>query len=347
MSRMDDDEDYSSEDIDDIEEQSLAELRSGKLQVQNSGGTLRCPYSPSRKKQAYPYKDLLQHAEGVAKGKRGADAAGKHRALCTYLKTDLVELALPPVERVHKLELVAPVREVAEDLLVYPWSGVVFNIDNKERSAGLRVGPGVADIRQHFAVFHPEKTHVFWGPGGHLGMAVLTFLKQLEGFKDAQAFEKWFLDRGLGRKDWERRRRGDPGTKLYGWLARKEDYEGRGNAKEDGLVAKYLQDNGDLKDVGMVGEEMNKIQDQRFKSLAETVSQKNTQFQNLLTESEITRRNAEFVMHQLEEKHKKGLPPILSLSRPLPVRRLWNHLVQSSREQQHSLRKEFFWQTWP
>ncbi|CAM6081596.1 unnamed protein product [Calypogeia fissa] len=306
-----DDDDYSSEDIEDFEEDALKDLRSGKVQVQNPGGTLRCPYSPSRKKQAYPYKDLLQHAEGVSKGKRGAEAAGKHRALCKYLKTDLVNLALPPVERVHKLELAAPQRKDTEDLLVYPWAGVVFNIDNSGRGKdGFRVGPGVADIRQYFSVYNPDKTHVFWGPQGHMGMAILTFMKQLEGFKDAQAFEKWFMDRGHGRRDWERRRREGLGSELYGWLARKEDFEGRKETKEDAIVAKYLQENGDLKDVGMVGDEMNKIHDQRFKSLAETVSQKNTEFQNLLTESEVMRRNAEFAMQELEDKHKKELEQV-------------------------------------
>ncbi|CAM6097253.1 unnamed protein product [Calypogeia fissa] len=79
---------------------------------------------------------------------------------------------------------------------------------------------------------------------------------------------------------------------------------------EDAIVAKYLQENGDLKDVGMVGDEMNKTHNQRFKSLAETVSQKNTEFQNLLTESEVMRRNAEFAMQELEEKHKKELEQV-------------------------------------
>ncbi|CAM6123603.1 unnamed protein product [Calypogeia fissa] len=63
------------------EEETMAKLRGKKLIVQNPDGTLPCPLSPSRKKQAYPYKDLLQHAIVVASGKRGPEATGNHSAL--------------------------------------------------------------------------------------------------------------------------------------------------------------------------------------------------------------------------------------------------------------------------
>ncbi|KAG6545273.1 hypothetical protein Mapa_013386 [Marchantia paleacea] len=317
---MEDDDDvhneYSDEDIDTIEEESFKLLESKKVVVENADGTFRCPYSPSRKKQSYPYKDLLQHAEGVAKGKRGAEAVGQHRALVNYMKKNLSAKASLPVERVHKLELAAPQREGDKDLMVCPWSGVIYNMDNSQRSSsGQRVGPGVSEIKKYFEVFNPEKAIVCWGAKGHMGLGVLIFRRDLEGLKDAQAFEKWFIENGHGRRDWEQRNRtGNLGNHLYGWLARKEDYEGRKEILNDWSLSKILKESGDLTDVAMLGKEMNRMHEQRFQNLKETVYAKNEEFEVLLHEVEVARRRAEDIKLQLEEKHKKELERVKKLA---------------------------------
>ncbi|BBM99577.1 hypothetical protein MPTK1_1g22140 [Marchantia polymorpha subsp. ruderalis] len=307
---------YSDDDIETIEEESFKLLESKKVVVENEDGTFRCPYSPSRKKQSYPFKDLLQHAEGVAKGKRGAEAVGQHRALVNYMKKNLSAKASVPVERVHKLELAAPQREGDKDLLVCPWSGVVYNMDNSQLSeSGQRVGPGVSEIKKHFEVFSPEKAIVCWGPKGHMGLGVLIFRRDLEGLKDAQAFEKWFIENGQGRRDWEQRNRtGSLGNQLYGWLARKQDYEGRHEIKGDWSVSKILKESGDLTDIAMIGQEMNRMHEQRFQNLKETVYAKNEEFEVLLHEVEVARRRAEDIKLQLEEKHKKELERVKKLA---------------------------------
>ncbi|KAL2622916.1 hypothetical protein R1flu_003121 [Riccia fluitans] len=314
---MSDDEDvhdeYSDDDIESIEEEALKLLESKKVVVEKADGTLRCPYSPSRKKQSYPYKDLLQHAEGVASGKkRGAEAVGKHKALAKYLKNHLSAKAAPPVQRVHQLELAVPERREEKDLLVWPWCGVVYNIDNSRRGEnGQRVGIGNTELKKFFDPFHPEKVVVCWGPRGHMGLAVIYFRRDLEGFNDAQAFEKWFIEKEHGRRDWEKANdKNDLGTHLYGWLARKEDYEGRKETPNDWSISQKLKESGDLKDVAMLVEELTKMHDQRIQNLKETVTAKNDQFESLLHEVEVARQKAESIKQQLEEKHKKELEQI-------------------------------------
>ncbi|KAK1352969.1 hypothetical protein POM88_052807 [Heracleum sosnowskyi] len=63
--------DFSSEseisdsEIFEYKEKPYGLLKSGQLKV-TRGGSLRCPFYVGRKKQDYKYKDLLQHATGVA-----------------------------------------------------------------------------------------------------------------------------------------------------------------------------------------------------------------------------------------------------------------------------------------
>ncbi|KAL3683239.1 hypothetical protein R1sor_001261 [Riccia sorocarpa] len=303
---MEDSDSAVSDDEEEIYENALKELRSGKLPVKNlDGTTLRCPYSPGRKKQCYPYKDLLQHAEAVGKGNRGPVAVGKHSALAEYLRTDLASLAPAAIERVHKLEFQAPEEKDVKDLLLFPWTGVVYNIQTKLNEDGLRVGPSDSELKIMFNAFQPDKAQAVWEKPGHMGVGLVTFQRDFVGWKCAQEFERWFMTRGLGKKDWESRRHKDLGTGLYGWLARKEDYEGYGNP----AVARHLQKRGplELKDIGMIGEEIQSMHEARVKHLTETVSEKNLEFQKAMEEVQLSKVRYENMRRELEEKHKREL----------------------------------------
>ncbi|CAM6101024.1 unnamed protein product [Calypogeia fissa] len=315
---MDSDDDMEFEDdsaeIMKYEEETMANLRGKKLIVQNPDGTLRCPLSPSRKKQAYAYKDLLQHATAVASGKRGPEAAGNHSALKKFLESDLASLASPAPERllkVKKEEL--PLRRHAVDMLVCPWSVVVYNIDNSRRDptkVETQIGLGKSELNIYFADFKPEKIHVLWGPQGHLGMCVLHFGRDLSGFKDAQALENSFLDKEHGLRDHERRlASGNLGKEFYGWIAREDDLNGRfGRQGEE--IGKYLRKVGNLKDIEMVGDEIRRMHEQQVRQLAVTVSEKNKESEVLKTQMEIIRRTSEAEREQLEESHKLELEAI-------------------------------------
>ncbi|KAL2612076.1 hypothetical protein R1flu_023768 [Riccia fluitans] len=304
---MDDSDSLMSDDEEEIYENSLKELRNGKVPVKNhDGATLRCPYSPGRKKQSYQYKDLLQHAEAVGKGNRGPSAVGKHSALAEYLRTDLASMAPAPMERSHKLELLAPQEKDVNDLLLFPWTGVVYNIQTKPNKDGFIVGPSDPELKIMFNAFQPEKAQAVWEKPGHMGVGFVTFQKDFSGWKSAQEFEKWFSRNEHGKKEWESKKHGGLGTELYGWLARKEDYEGHG---DQAVIARHLQKRGplELKDIGIIGEEINSMHEARVKHLNETVSEKNLEFLKAMEEVQISKMRYENMRRELEEKHRQEL----------------------------------------
>ncbi|KAG6543047.1 hypothetical protein Mapa_015543 [Marchantia paleacea] len=300
-------------------ENILSSLRSGILLVKNkadgSVATFRCPFCPKRKKQSFLYKDILQHAEAMAKGNaKGTTDQAEHYALVSYLNTDLAHMSSPPPFRAPQLKLTtkAPEREelIAQDLLLCPWSMVIHNLQTTVSVEGILVGPSVREVKCYFASFGPKKVHMLWGPKGHAGIGVITFSREFNGWRNAQAFERWFTERQHGRKDWERIRDCNLPKDIepYGWLARKEDYYGRKEVKDDHLVAKFLQDRGplELKDIGMIGDDLKNMHEQRYQHLAEELLEKNSDFHHLLEEVELTKRSAESMIARLEEKHKQG-----------------------------------------
>jgi hypothetical protein len=190
-----------------MEAKTLARLRSKEFTVVNPGCTLRCPLSPNRKKQAYAYKDLLQHATAAATGKQGSEKAGKHRAFKTYLETDLSDFSTPPVERFCRLEQTLASNREDEDMLVIPSSIVIYNIDNSRRDINnpeIWVGLGKLKLKLYFEEYKPEQLEVCWGPQGHLGMCILHFGRSVTGLRDAQGLDYSFLKQDRGFKGYEK-----------------------------------------------------------------------------------------------------------------------------------------------
>lgn len=82
----------SDSEMDEYENEAYEELKDGKLRVKISDETFACPFCPQKKRQAYLYKDLLQHASGVGKSrsqKRSTKEKAIHLALVKYLEKDL------------------------------------------------------------------------------------------------------------------------------------------------------------------------------------------------------------------------------------------------------------------
>lgn len=82
----------SDSEMDEYENEAYEELKDGKLRVKISDETFACPFCPKKKRQAYLYKDLLQHASGVGKSrsqKRSTKEKANHLALVKYLEKDL------------------------------------------------------------------------------------------------------------------------------------------------------------------------------------------------------------------------------------------------------------------
>jgi len=146
---------YDSDEVNEAYEEAEASLKDGIIKCVNSDGTYRCPFSPGRKKQDYKYSEILQHAVGVGKGKRGPVPTGKHRALREYLEKDMAAKAQPQAERVVHLQQIIPSRVDIEEKRVCPWMGILQNIEIQSRRAGddFRVGAGAAEIKEKLKVF--------------------------------------------------------------------------------------------------------------------------------------------------------------------------------------------------
>ncbi|GLJ41765.1 hypothetical protein SUGI_0864310 [Cryptomeria japonica] len=87
-----------------------------------------------------------------------------------------------------------------------------------------------------------------WTYEGHQGKVVLEFNKDWQGYNDALSFERSFIKNRRSRKEYYEHER-DPGSDLYGWVARAEDYN------SGGPVGKHLRLKGDLKAVAQINNE--------------------------------------------------------------------------------------------
>lgn len=248
-------------------------------------------------------------------GKRGVEAAGKHRALLKYLTAHMSHLAEPPKERLLHLEQEAPAPEttIKDEKLVWPWMGVIVNIDNSKVINGKRVGPGNGEIKDRFSRFHPKCVTTLWNYGGHQGCAVVEFEKDMIGYGDAQDFERSFLECGRGKREWDQKAVSleGPGKELYGWVANQQDYKG------NDLIGNHLRDKGNLRTVAEVNEAWSRQQDQLLQNLDATIQDQHQKLQDstrqvfglqsLVVQTEKARQEAEMQRIYMEQLHKQEL----------------------------------------
>ncbi|KAK1379402.1 hypothetical protein POM88_026146 [Heracleum sosnowskyi] len=110
-----------------------------------------------------------------------------------------------------------------DELLVYPWVGIVANI------------PVTLEERKHFVEsdeklrsdftekgFHPIKVTRLWNYVSHICFAVVEFGQGWPGFHCAMKFEKYFEASGKDKQEFFEARH--LGSELYGWFGREDDY---------------------------------------------------------------------------------------------------------------------------
>jgi hypothetical protein len=142
----------SESEAEEFEEQAIQDIKEGKLKVLNSDGTFRCPFSPNKRKQCYKLSEILQHADGVQKGKQGMEAAGKHQALLRHLKEDHKERAQPQAEWIIYLDQTIPSR-VEKPRFVIPHMGILLIFKNTDTCADeFHQGPGQGEIKDKLKV---------------------------------------------------------------------------------------------------------------------------------------------------------------------------------------------------
>ncbi|CAL9010807.1 unnamed protein product [Prunus brigantina] len=310
--------DYSSEEESDISESEIndykdkpyEQLREGKYKVKGPNGTLRCPFCAGKKKQDYKFKDLFQHASGVGKGSanRSAKQKANHLALAIYLENDLASEA-DQIQRPLLPTPVAPQEKQEEDLYVWPWTGIVVNIVSQPKD-----GKDLLDSRywlRKFSKYKPSEVHTFLNEEEPAACAVVCFSKDWSGFGNATDFEKMFETECHGKKDWNARKQ-QPGSSIYGWCARADDYHSQGP------MGTFLREKGKLRTVSDI--------------VQEAAQNRNDVVASLANKIDMTNENLDELRYKYNEN-------TMSLSRMLEEKdKLHNDFVEETRKMQRTAR---------
>lgn len=291
--------DLSRSELKDYEYKKYNQLKKGDLKVEVSETAYRCPFCHGKKETDYLYKELLQHASDVGRSRsRGARERAQHLALEKYVSKYLVVKDRSQSESATSSKCLKITDHQPDQLLVYPWVGIVANIKTQRGEDGRYVGESGSKLRDEFRSkgFNPLKVHPLWSFRGHSGFAVVEFNKDWAGFRNAIMFEKSFEVDHHGKKDFYAVK--NLGDKLYGWIARDDDYYSKS------LIGDHLRRNGDLKTVS--GKE---AEDQRKAStlvtnLTHTLEVKDRHYKEMEMKYLETSTCLDLTMEQMDEMNK-------------------------------------------
>lgn len=294
-SGSDEDSDFSDLEIDEYKEKPYELLKAGTYKVRGSDGSFRCPFCAGKKKQVYQYNHLFQHAIGVAKGaaSRSAKQKANHLALATFLENDLAHEAEPLLPKPVPLPASKPERT---ELYCWPWVGIVANIQDESKSGGCD-----DDRRDYwlkkFSTYKPIGIEIFWGDDHQNAQAVLRFDNDWFGFKNAMEFEKSFEADGRSKKEWDEQRT-SPGTNLYGWFAREEDYS------SEGSVGDYLRRKGELKTIADLVQEATNDKKKIVGNLVSEIDSKNDNLDELQIKYNVNALSLRRMLEEKDELHR-------------------------------------------
>ncbi|KAK4754577.1 hypothetical protein SAY87_002681 [Trapa incisa] len=270
------DDDISESEMDQFEQRSYEELKSGSQQVKLSDETFTCPYCPKKRRRYYLYQELLQHVSGVDKStsdKSIAKEKAGHLALKKYLEKDLGKMSGPvkPVD-----ESGTPIGASHSDKFVWPWKGIVVNIPTIQANGGRCVGESGSRLRDEYIRrgFNPTRVMPLWNYGGHSGYAVVEFEKGWLGLHNAMCFEQAYEAEQYGRQNWIVEHE-NPKSGLYAWVAREADYN------LSNILGDHLRKVGNLKTIPEMMEEEAKKQDQLVSNLTYIIEEKNKHMQEI------------------------------------------------------------------
>ncbi|KAF6171272.1 hypothetical protein GIB67_036940 [Kingdonia uniflora] len=284
------DSEMSDSDIPDNAEKIYEELKSGKFKWKNPNGTYRCPFCPGRKKQDYRFKDLLQHATGASKGTSNRKTKDKanHLALSKYLENEMTDVSANKLAIVVVEPVIKPPEE--EELYVWPWTGIIENLFVKPNDRKL------SSMKIEFSKFSPVEIHMLWNDKEDSGFAMVDFHKDWIGFKDAVAFEQSFTARHRGKKDWDERKQYRVSS-MYGWVARADDYNSKGQ------IGDYLRKKGKLMTLSDVVQEAKKKEQQIVTNLTYELGDRNKDLDDWKTKYNETSRLLDTVMQEKNSLH--------------------------------------------
>ncbi|PNY14622.1 cingulin-like protein 1-like [Trifolium pratense] len=268
-------------------------LKDGYYRLKISGSTYRCPFCNN--KDYYSLSELLRHASRITGDSRETiKESAKHSALQRYIGKDKspavkatckdklpalsVSIDKDSSHNVNIAENQSPNEIVAGDeLFVWPWMVILANnVTTFDPKSGKRVGKKHNEIKEELLLkgFQPVKVTALWNHNGQTPFAIVEFGKEWDGFHNAMMLERRFQADHCGKKDYLNLRQQDRGDRLFGWMARGDDYN---NVRD--IFGKHLRDNGDLKTVsGKEAEDDRKAKKLVF-GLANTLMLKNREYE--------------------------------------------------------------------
>ncbi|RHN60281.1 putative XS domain-containing protein [Medicago truncatula] len=297
-----------------------------KLKISDS--TYRCPFCYN--KDYYSLSELLRHASRILGDSRETDKEiAKHSALKMYIEGYLnvkVDKDKPPgvsiasdksvnLSVANEKSLIMNVAEgqllnanVADnELFVWPWMVILANnITNFDPKSGKYVGKNNKKIEEELIMkgFQPMKVTALWNVKGQTPFAVVEFGRQWDGFHNAMKLERSFQAEHCGKRDYLALREQERGDRLFGWMARRNDY----NFKD--IVGKHLQGNGDLKTVSGKEAEDNRKARKLVSGLANTLKLKTEELEQTASkydEVNVSLRKAMDQKEKMLEHFNKGM----------------------------------------
>ncbi|RHN76090.1 putative XS domain-containing protein [Medicago truncatula] len=271
-----------------------------KLKISDS--TYRCPFCDN--KDYYSLSELLRHASRIVgdSGEAVKDVA-KHSALEMYIESygdvivgkdnltaiisiDNDKTAVGSVsDKSVNLSIanekslimndaeghLGNVNVEDDELFVWPWMVILKNIvTHIDPKSGKYVGKNHKKIKEELIMngFHPLKVTALWNFRGQTAFAVVQFGREWDGFHNAMKLERSFQAEHCGKRDYLALREQERGDRLFGWMARRDDYN------FNDIVGKHLREKGDLKTVSGKEAEDNRKARKLLSGLANTLKLK-------------------------------------------------------------------------
>ncbi|KAG9150209.1 hypothetical protein Leryth_009784 [Lithospermum erythrorhizon] len=291
------DTDISESEIEEYEEKSYEELKSGKRSVKINNEAYTCPYCPKKRKRDFMYKDLLQHATGVGKcnsNKRSARDIANHLALSKYLERDVTAGAGPSHPATEENPLADQDRD---EMFVWPWVGIVVNIQTTFQE-GRHVGASGSKLRDEYIArgFNPTRVRPLWNYQGHSGTAIVEFHKDWAGFSNAISFEKAYEADHHGKRDWKVSTGWRSG--LYAWVARADDYN------SDTVIGENLRKMGDIRTIADIMEEEARKASKLVVNLTSVIEAKEMYLKEMKTKFEETSESLNKLIKEKDRLHQ-------------------------------------------
>ncbi|XP_024012393.1 protein INVOLVED IN DE NOVO 2 [Eutrema salsugineum] len=221
----------------------------------------------------------------------------------------------------------------SEEKFVWPWVGLVANVPTEVEKSGRRVGKSGAALRDELIQkgFNPTRVQPIWNFKGHSGFALVEFTKDFKGFENAMKFERSYKSDRHGKRDWENgvHLRDD---KLYGWVAREEDYN------RSGIVGKEVKKKRDLKSVAQIQEEEERKMSQLVENMSQTIEMKKISKQQLehkVDENSRVLESLELHNFQLNKTYKEEVEKM-----QMNVQELYQQILRGHEKSMSDLEKK-------